>query len=174
MSNIVFSERLRTLKNERGVTAQQMSEQTGIPKRTLEKYMLKSGAASPGIEAIRAVCTSFDVSADWLLGLSERSDQAVSGAEATEVAARAVFEHFIASINHTQKWAVGTSMGSVFKEGLLYGADPTELANDYAYQVLKLRAEIMAGNVGSDLRIGEADDGHRALNLNPHNFLKID
>ncbi len=104
MSELVFSDRVRALKAERDLTVSQLSKETGIPKRTLEKYLRRSGAASPGVETIRTICTTYDISADWLLGLTDKSDQAVSDAEATEVAARAVFEHFIADINHTQKW----------------------------------------------------------------------
>jgi len=174
MSELAFSDRLRTLKDERGVTAQQMSEETGIPKRTLEKYMLKSGAASPGVAAIRAICETYGVSADWLMGLADKSAQAVSDAEATEVAARAVFEQFIASINHTQEWVANTSVGGVFKDGMLFGAKPNELASDYAYRVLKLRAEIMAGRVGTELSVAAATEAGKPVNLNPRNIFKID
>jgi|GEM_PF-5765075 len=164
------------LKDERGLTAQDMADQTGIPKRTLEKYMLKSGAASPGIDAIKAVCKAFGTSADWLIGLSERQKPLVSELDATEVAARAVFEHFVANVNHTQKWAEGSNMGSVFQDGLLYGADPHALANDYAYQTLKLRSEIMQGNVDTKLGVRPLGDeaGQVDLNLNPRSIFKMD
>ncbi len=171
VSDSVFSARLRLLKDERGLTAQDMADQTGVPKRTLEKYMLKSGAASPGIDAIKAICKAFEASSDWLLGLAERPSLAVSEIDATEIAARAVFEHFITNVNHTQKW-----MGDVFQNGLLYGAPPQDLANDYAYSVLKLRSEIMHGSVGPKVEVRTPGDGpdHLGLKLNPRRTFNTD
>ncbi|MGP9790040.1 hypothetical protein [Roseinatronobacter sp. NSM] len=170
----VFSDRLRQLKDELAATAQEMADQSGIPKRTLEKYMLKSGAASPGIEVIQTICTTFEVSADWLLGLTDKTTQAVSDIEATEVAARVVIEHMIAEINHTQKYVEKSSGGSVFKDGLLYGGNPHELATDYACRVVKLRSEILQGNIGTELKVGQPNDVGKTLNLNPRSVVSTD
>lgn len=174
MVRAVFSERLRILKDELGATAQEMADRSGIPKRTLEKYMLKSGAASPGIEVVQTICTTFDVSADWLLGLSDKRGQGVSDIEATEVATRVVIEHMIAEINHTQKYVEKTAGGSVFKDGRLYGCEPHELAADYAYRVIKLRAEILQGTIGTDVRVEQSDQLQNALNLNPRSIISAD
>ncbi len=43
-----------------------MAERTGIPKRTLDKYMLRNGANLPGFEALLALSKGLGVSLDWL------------------------------------------------------------------------------------------------------------
>lgn len=67
-------------------------------------------------------------------------------------------------------------MGSVFQRGLLYGADPGALADDYAYRVLKLRAEILQGNVETPIEVrAPSDEASEAeLNLNPRSIFKMD
>lgn len=43
-----------------------MAERTGIPKRTLDKYMLRSSANLPGFDALLALSKGLGVSLDWL------------------------------------------------------------------------------------------------------------
>ena len=44
--------RLRKLRDQSGWTVADMAERTGIPKRTLDKYMLRTGASLPGFDAL--------------------------------------------------------------------------------------------------------------------------
>lgn len=61
------SDRLRGLRDRNGWTVADMAERTGIPKRTLDKYMLRQGASLPGFEALLALCKGLGVSLDWLV-----------------------------------------------------------------------------------------------------------
>ncbi len=65
MSSI--AERLRSLRDANGWTVAEMSYRCGVPKRTLEKYMLRSDASLPGYEALIAISKGFGVSLDWLV-----------------------------------------------------------------------------------------------------------
>lgn len=64
--------RLRALRESNGWTVVDMAERTGIPKRTLDKYMLREGASLPGFEALIALSTGLGVSLDWLVFGAER------------------------------------------------------------------------------------------------------
>jgi len=48
-----------------------MAERTGIPKRSLDNYMLLSGASLPGFEALCLLSKGLGVSLDWLVFGSE-------------------------------------------------------------------------------------------------------
>lgn len=61
------SARLRELRENRRITTQIMSDATGIPKRTLESYMLRKNAALPGLEALKRLSVGLGVSLDWLV-----------------------------------------------------------------------------------------------------------
>ena len=54
-----------------------MAERTGIPKRTLDKYMLRTGANLPGFDALCALSKGLGVSLDWLVFGSEGASKAV-------------------------------------------------------------------------------------------------
>ena len=67
--------RLRTLRDRNGWTVADMAERTGIPKRTLDKYMLRSGASLPGFEALCSLSHGLCVSLDWLVFGSEGASE---------------------------------------------------------------------------------------------------
>lgn len=70
-----LSSRLRKLRDQNGWTVADMAERTGIPKRTLDKYMLRSNASLPGFEALCALSRGLGVSMDWLVfGAETASD----------------------------------------------------------------------------------------------------
>jgi transcriptional regulator with XRE-family HTH domain len=62
-----FANRLRQLKAEHGWTTADMSMRSGLPKRSLDKYMLRDGASQPGFDALLAMAKGFGVSLDWLV-----------------------------------------------------------------------------------------------------------
>jgi transcriptional regulator with XRE-family HTH domain len=59
--------RLRHLRDQNKWTVADMAEMTGLPKRTLDKYMLRSDASLPGFEALCALSKGLGVSLDWLV-----------------------------------------------------------------------------------------------------------
>jgi transcriptional regulator with XRE-family HTH domain len=72
-----LSFRLRELRDRNGWTVADMAERTGIPKRTLDKYMLRDGASLPGFDALCALSKGLGVSLDWLVFGSEGTSEAV-------------------------------------------------------------------------------------------------
>ena len=65
----LFSSRLKQVRE--GLTQSQAAKKVGLSQQGWARY--ESGKVLPGAEAIHQICSSFGISADWLLGLPERS-----------------------------------------------------------------------------------------------------
>ena len=82
--NSVFATRLREIMKERGENQTTLadkitSQYVTIQRQTISLYM--SGQSRPDTERLTAICKTLDVSADWLLGLTDyrTADVAASG-----------------------------------------------------------------------------------------------
>lgn len=63
-----FTERFNEILNETGLSGALICKQLGIHPPTLVKYKKGSGMST---ETLYKFCYTFNVSADWLLGLSD-------------------------------------------------------------------------------------------------------
>ena len=61
-----FNERLKKLREEKGLTQVQLSELTGISARMIQQY--ESGNARPRLDAAEKIAKALNVTADQLLG----------------------------------------------------------------------------------------------------------
>ena len=67
----VFGERLRYVRQQRGYTLRALGVASGVAYETIAR--LESGAhRSPRSDAIVALCKTLGVSADFLLGITDR------------------------------------------------------------------------------------------------------
>lgn len=64
----MFSELLKRLRTENGVTQPQLAEALGVSKGNVADW--ETGKSLPGYKAIIKLAKYFDVSADYILGLS--------------------------------------------------------------------------------------------------------
>ena len=64
-----FGVRLRDLRLEKHMTQQQLADKTGMAKGTISAY--EQGKKYPSVEVLIKLCNTFQVSADYLLGLSD-------------------------------------------------------------------------------------------------------
>lgn len=64
----MIGDRIKALRESRWLTQAQMSEKTGININTLASY--ERNIREPRIEVITQLCSFFDVSSDYLLGLT--------------------------------------------------------------------------------------------------------
>ena len=64
-----FGERLESLRN--GQTQKAFAREIGLPLNSYTNWV--RGVREPSMSAIISLCTRLGVSADWLLGLPERS-----------------------------------------------------------------------------------------------------
>lgn len=65
----IFGERLFNLREARGETQEQLAKAVGITRQSLSRY--ETNERTPNIELIYNVAKHYEVSADYLLGLSE-------------------------------------------------------------------------------------------------------
>lgn len=65
----IFAFRLRQLMQEKKVTCRKLGNVVKTSYASISNY--RSGRCEPDIEMIVGICKYFNVSADWLLGLSD-------------------------------------------------------------------------------------------------------
>jgi len=62
-------ERLKELREEKGLSQTQIADAIGIRQQTISQY--EKGITQPDIQTIKKLCDFFDVSADYLLGFKD-------------------------------------------------------------------------------------------------------
>lgn len=67
--NKPFPQRLRLLMSEKGTTHDQLGKEVGVYRQTIGQYA--DGSSSPNCEVLTKISQYFNVTADYLLGLSE-------------------------------------------------------------------------------------------------------
>lgn len=71
---ISFGERLKRARKRKGLTQAQVMEMTGITDKSLSRY--ENGASAPDPDSILALIRLYDVSADYIMGLSAQMGHA--------------------------------------------------------------------------------------------------
>jgi len=64
-----FSERMRELRKEKGISLEKLAEMMGTTKATLSRY--ENSKRIPNIEFVEELAKIFDVSVDYLLGRTD-------------------------------------------------------------------------------------------------------
>lgn len=64
-----FSERLKELRTERGLKLREVAERLNVTIRCISRY--EDGTREPSIEMIIKFCKLYDVTSDYLLGLTD-------------------------------------------------------------------------------------------------------
>lgn len=67
--NECFPERLRRLRERKGISQRVLSERCGLSKNMISVY--ESGEVEPTANVIREIAECFGVSSDYLLGIKE-------------------------------------------------------------------------------------------------------
>lgn len=68
----VFSDKIKALRQEKGITQSELASKLGITTTALSFF--ESGSRIPNIEVLKSMAVIFGVSSDYLLGLSEKKD----------------------------------------------------------------------------------------------------
>jgi transcriptional regulator with XRE-family HTH domain len=74
----LFRERLQTAMSLAAMTQSALSRSTGVDRSTLSQLLKDTGARLPNAQLIAECAASLGVSADWLLGLSDKPEQAAA------------------------------------------------------------------------------------------------
>ena len=70
-----FGERLNMVMYEQKITQAELDKRTGIGRANISRYVCNK--QMPTVDSLIAICKTLDVSADWLLGLSDRKEREV-------------------------------------------------------------------------------------------------
>lgn len=70
-TTILFGKRLRQARTLRGYTLQRSADAVHVALRTYQNY--EAGDRFPSPDALIALARTFDVSTDWLLGLTDEA-----------------------------------------------------------------------------------------------------
>ena len=65
----IFQQRLRQIRKSNGLTQEEAAKQLQIPYRSYRRY--ETGEAEPGISTAAAIADFFNVSLDYLSGLTQ-------------------------------------------------------------------------------------------------------
>jgi transcriptional regulator with XRE-family HTH domain len=65
----IFCERLRSLRQSHDLTLEQLANELGLVKQTINNW--EKGVRAPSLEASIALAEYFNVSLDYLVGLSD-------------------------------------------------------------------------------------------------------
>lgn len=66
--NSVFSERLKNLRKEKNISAEDLATELKINKSTISRY--ENGKTEPYLPIVLKIAQYFDVSLDWIAGIS--------------------------------------------------------------------------------------------------------
>lgn len=129
---MAISDRLRDLRDKNGWTTAEMSYRSGLPKRSLEKYMLREGASLPGFDALVAIANGLGVSLDWLVLGGERSST-----ETGLIVERCTFEAALSSFDIIVRRAI-EGEHQLYKDGAILQMAPEEWAAHIAHQAAQV------------------------------------
>jgi transcriptional regulator with XRE-family HTH domain len=102
----VFRVRLKKLMHEKGMNQQELADKLGVRRQTVQLY--EAGGAAPKIDGILAIAEAFDVSADYLIGLSnEPSPKADVQAISKKYGLSGAALETLAALREDYEWAAG-------------------------------------------------------------------
>ena len=108
VTNEGFNERIKKLFHE-GETQEQFAQRVGLNRNTVAKYKNTEKRTAPDAGVIISICQACNVSADWLLGLSEvmSPDPTLQAACAYTGLSEDAVESVRDKVNHSRKFKFG-------------------------------------------------------------------
>ena len=91
----MFKDRLTHAMGERGESQSGLARKIGVDRSTISQLLTNTGARLPNAQVVAECAHALHVSADWLLGLSERPESATTLLETSlelTTAARALID----------------------------------------------------------------------------------
>jgi len=69
---LYFGDKLKALRLEKGLTQQKLADKIGLVKGSISAY--ENNLKIPSVEVLIKLCEFFNVSADYLIGLSDNTE----------------------------------------------------------------------------------------------------
>ena len=73
---IKFDSRLKTLRKSQGITQKELAKNLSLDRSTISKY--EKGLILPDIKILISIATYFNVSTDYLLGITDIKNKSIS------------------------------------------------------------------------------------------------
>ena len=73
---LYFGDKIKVLRQEKGLTQKQLAEKLELTKSTISAY--EQSVKYPSVEVLIKLCSLFNVSSDYLLGLSDSMELKMS------------------------------------------------------------------------------------------------
>lgn len=64
-----FGQKLKACRTERGLTCQAVATAVGLTKNAITNY--ETGLREPSLSVLKSLCEFYEVSADYLIGLTD-------------------------------------------------------------------------------------------------------
>lgn len=155
-----LSLRLRELRDRNSWTVADMAERTGIPKRTLDKYMLRSGASLPGFDALCSLSKGLGVSLDWLVFGAEAASESV------ELIADRAADHVVKLFAETLLRYQRESPTKIISDRSILNLSPEEWAADLGWRAgEKARELVREGVTKAELLLWKNWQNERAMEI---------
>lgn len=91
---MTFGQRLRELRNEKGLTQSQLAERVNLSKANISKY--ENGSVEPNLETLHLLAELFGVTTDVLLGKTDEiTKKSIPGSEELEILKRKFIKYGI-------------------------------------------------------------------------------
>lgn len=87
-----FSERIKALRDQSGMTQQEVADKLNVTKQTISQY--ERGLRRPDIESLEAISDLFNVSSDYVLGKTDITMQALTEEELKILRSKPVVEFY--------------------------------------------------------------------------------
>lgn len=81
-----FGQRLRELRNQRGISQNELSKHIGVSKSSVNMY--ERDEREPGFETLEAIADFFNVNMDYLLGRESRKNISIDTSEVDNIISR--------------------------------------------------------------------------------------
>ena len=93
---MAFTDKIQKLRKSKGLTQQQAAELLGISLSSYQKYERTKSPVMPSISVIIKIAEEFQVSVDYLLGLSDQADNRKMSD--TNIMIKGLYDQLIAGI----------------------------------------------------------------------------
>ena len=111
-----FATKLRDLMKKAKVTQQDLAAAVGTTRQDISQYA--DGSVQPNIEKLYKIANFFNVSADYLLGLSDNPNPDINTREISRLTG--LTEHSIERLEHETKWICEFGKSNNPQEALKY------------------------------------------------------
>lgn len=99
--NAVFATKLRDLMSESATTQQELADALSVKRQTISLYT--TGQSKPNVEQLVVIANFFNVSADWMLGLTADRKRTPSAADDLGLSEKAIRNLMVYRLSPDQK-----------------------------------------------------------------------